>query len=296
MDFLCPKCDSEMTLSENTHVCAECDHKISIDEATQLFEDGKLVGIVAEDELTEEQKEKLVISSIDEDIAALVEGEELSEAFVEKAKVIFESAVAARVEEETAAIKQQAEEYRALIEEETMNEMVEKIDGYLDHVVSQWVEENKLAIESGIKAEMNEAFAEGIAELLKSHYIKAPEDRWDIVEGLADKVEELEAKLDESIEREIEAKKKIFEAEKVVKFAELSEGLTDTQKEKLEKLSEKLEADNIEEYTSKVETLVESYFSSKKKEEVVVEEKDESENSNQFFDLSEAVRLLSKRD
>jgi len=290
MEFLCPKCDAEMTLAEDNHVCSECEHELSIDEAEKLFEDGEIVGVVAEDEIDEDVKD-VIVASIDEDIAALVEGEDLSEAFIIKAKTIFEAAVATRVDEQTATIKEQSEQYAQYVKEETEKELVEKVDGYLDHVVSEWVAENKLAIESGIKADMNESFADGIADLLKTHYIKAPEDRWDIVEGLADKVETLEAKLDEEIEAGIAAKKKVFEAEKSLAFAGLVEGLTDTQVEKLEALVEKVEADSIEDYTTKVETLKESYFKAADHKKVD-ESLDEDETKGKGIDLSETIRLL----
>jgi len=291
MKFVCQKCESEMDLHEDKHVCPECDFELSLDEATKLFEDGEIVGIVDESEIDKELDEDTVVSSLDEDIAALVEGEDLSEAFVAKAKTIFESAVATRVDEQTAIIKEQSEAYAEYVKEETEKELVEKVDGYLDHVVSEWMEENKLALEAGIKAEMNESFADGIAELLKSHYIKAPEDRWDIVEGLADKVESLEAKLDEEIETNIEAKKKILEAEKQVAFASLVEGLTDTQIEKLEKLSEKVEADTVEDFAEKVTTLKESYFKDSKSDDALDEEVENKPADT--HDMSEVVRMLS---
>lgn len=291
MKFVCQKCESEMDLREDKHVCPDCDFELSLDEATKLFEDGEIVGIVDESEIKEGLDEDTVVSNLDEDIAALVEGEDLSEAFVAKAKTIFEAAVSTRVDEQKAIIQEQAEDYAEYVKEETEKELIEKVDGYLDHVVSEWIEENKLAIESGIKSEMNESFADGIAELLKTHYIKAPEDRWDIVEGLADKVESLEAKLDEEIEINIEAKKKILEAKKTVKFAELSEGLTDTQIEKLEKLAENVDADSVEDYAEKVTTLKESYFKDSKSDEKLDEEVDDKPKDT--YDLSEVVRMLS---
>jgi len=301
MRFKCPKCETDMDLQETAHVCPECSHEVSLDEASDLFDDGKLVGIIDEDEVEEivesvEDKEEILVTDISEDIAALVEGEELSEAFVEKAKTIFEAAVTSRVKAEKVALD---EAYEAKLVD-AKEELVEKVDGYLDHVVSEWMEDNEIAIEEGLKADMNESFAEGIADLLKEHYIQAPEERWDIVEGLADKVESLEAKLDEEMESSMTAKKEVFEAEKAIAFVQMTESMADTQKEKLLDLAESVEADDIEEYVSKVNTLKESYFNPESGSSHKLDEDtgavDETETDIVSADqMAEAIRLLNKK-
>jgi len=299
MRFKCPKCETDMDLQENAHVCPECSHEVTLDEATELFDAGKLIGIVNEEEaehIVEETEDKVIVTDLSEDIAALVEGEELSEAFVEKAKVIFEAAVTSRVEEQMAISEEKVKEYVNYVKEETEKEMIEKVDGYLDHVVSEWMTENELAIETGIKAEMNEAFAEGISDLLKEHFIQAPEDRWDIVEGLADKVESLEAKLDEEMEKGMKSAKAVLEAEKTVAFVELAEGLADTQAEKLKGLAESVEAESVEEYVSKVTTLKESYFKAAPTEtEKEITESDDTDDEEDSSSLQEAIRLLNRK-
>jgi hypothetical protein len=307
LSYKCPECETEMALAESTHVCPneECGKTLSIDEATEMFEKGELIGVVEEsevEEISEDKKDEIVIADISEDVSALVKGEDLSEEFVEKAAVIMESAIKARVAAEVSRIEEEKETAISEGIESAKQDLIEKIDEYLDHVVTKWVEENRIAIESGVKAEMNESFVEGLAGLLKEHYVKVPEERWDIVEGLAEKVESLESKLDEAIEENISLKAAKFESEKKMKFAEISEDLAETQKEKLAELAEGVEAKDIEEYVSKVETIKESYFSSKSDskeesldEEVVDEDVDSVESSANEL-LKEAIRLLNKKN
>jgi len=256
MDYQCPECSEVMSLSEDkqSHTCTKCDVSLTLDEATVKFEAGDLVGLIEESKI--DHDEKTIVASIDEDINALCEGEDLSEAFQEKAKVIFESAVATRVKVEVASL-----------EEETTTritkELSEQVDGYLGAVVSKWLEENKLAIESGLKSEMDESFMSGMAELFKEHYVTIPEGKEDLVEALATRVEDLEGKLDESIDSGVASAKELTEAEKALKVLVLSEGLADTQKEKLLSLAEGIEADTTEAFGEKLEVLKESYFKAK---------------------------------
>jgi len=292
-----------MNLQEEQHVCESCKKTLSLDEATQLFEEGELIGIAEEEEvkkLEEEHDEgEIVVSNLDEDIAALTEGEELSEEFKSKAATIIETAVKSRVKAE---VKRIEEAYAEKLDEaiaDARTELEKKVDGYLAHVVNEWLEANKPTVENGIKAKMNEEFLDGLATLLKEHYVKVPDDRWDLVEELANKVEDLSTKLDEEIEKNIQATATIFESEKKAAFAELAEGLADTQVEKLTELAESVDADNIEDYKSKVSTLKESYFkktSGGKPAEELEEEAGSKENKGSPSGLIEQTLRLLKSE
>ena len=260
--YLCPDCESEMALAEGIEKCQsdKCAKELTVEEAQKLFDNGEIVKVVDEADLDEsENADEIIIANLDEDISALVGNENLSEEFTEKAKTIMESAIAAKTKIAVAKIE---EEYSTKLDEEKKS-LVKKIDGYLDYVVAEWLKENEIAIETGLKVKMNEEFVEGLSSLFEQHFIKVPEDRWDVVEGLASKVEELEAKLDEEIETAISIKKEVFEKDKELSIIKLSEGLSDTQKEKLIELSESVTASSIEDFESKIETLKEGYFSVK---------------------------------
>jgi len=298
MRFKCPECEAEMSLKEDKHLCESCGKEITLDEAKTLFEEGGLIGIVEESEADEilenaNKDEDIVVTNLDEDIAALTEGEKLSEEFKEKAATIIEAAVTSRV---AAAKKELVEEYDNILKEaieKEKEELTKEIDGYLDYVVSEWIENNRPAVESGIKAKMNESFVEGLAELLKEHYVKVPEDRWDIVEGLNSKVEELEEKLDSEIESAISLKSELFEAQKKLAFVELTEGLADTQVEKLAELTENVEAENLEEYKEKVTTIKESYFKKDGKTDDLEEKDTNTGNPGNSDLMAETLRLLN---
>jgi hypothetical protein len=181
------------------------------------------------------------LKAVQEDLAALFDGSELSEDFREKATVIFEAAINEKVSGVVASLEEQ---YEARLSEEVgaiEEALVEKIDSYLDYVVEQWVEENKLAIESGIKAEVVESFMEGLKGLFTEHYVDAPQEKLDILAQTAAEVEELKAKLSASINENIELSKKLESAEADKAFTEVSEGLAATQIEKLRTLAEGIE-------------------------------------------------------
>jgi len=279
-----------MSLSEDksTHTCTDCDVTLTLDEATAKFESGDLVGLIEQTEIKEDAE--VVVASIDEDINALCEGENLSEAFQAKAKVIFESAVASRVKAEVAYLE---EDTTARI----TKELSEKVDGYLGTVVAKWLEENKLAISTGLKAEMDESFMSGMAELFKAHYVTIPEGKEDLVESLAAKVEELEGKLDESIEASITATKELTEAEKALRVVVMSEGLADTQKEKLLELAEGIEADTAEAFGEKLSTLRESYFKGKAPlSEEVVKKVVLDEDAKPLTAREQSLRMLATKE
>ncbi len=177
------------------------------------------------------------LKAVQEDLAALFDGSELSEDFREKATVIFEAAINEKVSGVVASLEEQ---YEARLTEEVgaiEEALVEKIDSYLDYVVEQWVEENKLAIESGIKAEVVESFMEGLKGLFTEHYVDAPQEKLDVLAQTAAEVEELKAKLSASINENIELSKKLETAEAEKAFNEVSEGLAATQVEKFRKCS-----------------------------------------------------------
>jgi len=206
------------------------------------------------------------LKAVQEDLAALFDGSELSEDFREKATVIFEAAINEKVSGVVASLEEQ---YEARLTEEVgaiEEALVEKIDSYLDYVVEQWVEENKLAIESGIKAEVVESFMEGLKGLFTEHYVDAPEEKLDVLAQTAAEVEELKAKLSASINENIELSKKLESAEAEKAFTEVSEGLAATQVEKFRTLAEGLEYADVSSYKKKLGMIKESYFAAKKVE------------------------------
>lgn len=206
------------------------------------------------------------LKAVQEDLAALFDGSELSEDFREKATVIFEAAINEKVSGVVASLEEQYE--AALTEEVAAIEeaLVEKIDSYLDYVVEQWVEENKLAIESGIKAEVVESFMEGLKGLFAEHYVDAPQEKLDVLAQAQSEVEELKTKLSASINENIELSKKLETAEAEKAFTEVSEGLAATQVEKLRTLAEGLEYADVSSYKKKLGMIKESYFAAKKVE------------------------------
>lgn len=194
------------------------------------------------------------------DVAAIFEGAELTEEFKTKASEIFTAALVHKINE---AIEEIETTNAANVEAETA-ELTEALqhtlDEYLDYVIEQWMEDNKLAVETGLKAQMSEDFLTGLRTLFSEHYVNIPEGKTDVVEELAAKVETLESSLNEEITKNIELKKQISSFEREVAIVEVSEGLTDTQIAKLESLSEAIECTNAENFKAKLKTLREAYF------------------------------------
>ena len=209
-----------------------------------------------------------------EDIDALLQGQDLSEEFVSKATTIFESAVMSRVEEIAEEVESQLHEQFEIAVEELKEDFATKIDEYLNYMVEEWMKENELAIESGLRAEIVEDFIGGLRNLFSEHYIDIPEEKVDVVQEMADKVEELEAKLNEEISRSIEFKKEINEHKRIQALQTVCEGLTQTQVEKLKSLAESVEFTSEEEFADKINTLKEAYTPSSVKaaEKSVLEE------------------------
>ena len=227
-----------------------------------------------EDDDDEEEKEKPVESKklskedleidVKEDIDAIVSGEELSEDFKTKAATIFEAAVSAKVISEVNDRLQIFEdEYTKELseaKEEYLTNMSEKIDGYLNYVVEEWMEENELAVEKGIRSELVEDFMTGLKNLFQEHYIDIPEEKVDLVDDLFEKVEELETKLDESINTNVEVKKELAKFKKEEVLRNVSEELAETEKEKLTKLADGIDYEDDSQYQEKLEVLKENYF------------------------------------
>lgn len=201
-------------------------------------------------------------------------GEDLSEEFRTKATSIFEAAVIARVNSEMEKIVEKLEESNAQQLLEYKEVLVEKVDSYLNYVVEQWMEENQLAVESGLRNEITEEFITGLKGLFQEHYIDVPEEKYDVIEDLADKVDSLKEELDESINDNIEMAKQFVELKKAVIFAEQTDGLADTEVDKLMKLVEGVDFESEELYAEKLAVIKENYFpreGKKSPEQVLIE-------------------------
>lgn len=204
-------------------------------------------------------------ASMKEEVQALFAGDDLSEEFKEKATVLFEAAVAAKAAEMRDELE---EEYEAKFEEtfaESVKSLTEKLDSYLNYVVEQYMEENKLAIETSLRTEITEEFISSLHNLFVQHNIDLPDEKVDVVEELAAEVEELEQQLNSAIDANLEMTKTINEYNRQLAFAEVAEGLADTQVEKLATLAEGVEYTDSESYKKKLEIVKENYFSSDKK-------------------------------
>ena len=199
---------------------------------------------------------------IEEDVNALLAGEELSEEFQEKARTIFETAIRSKVADIKEELQVSYEE--ALVEEiEAIKEgLVDRVDAYLEYVADEWVSENALAVEHGLKTEMTESFLQGMRGLFEDHYVSIPEDRYDVIESMVDKLDEMEGKLNEQIERNVALNRRLAESVADVIFADVAEGLALSQKDKLASLAENVEFDSEANYREKLVTLRESYFPS----------------------------------
>ena len=216
--------------------------------------------VVAEEETVEETAEY----DIEEDVNALLGGEELSEDFKNKAKTIFEAAINAKVAEIKESLEVQYQEKLAEEIEAAKESLAERVDSYLEYVADEWFEENALAVENGLKTEMTESFLEGMKGLFEEHYVSIPEDKYDVLESMVEKLDDMETKLNEQIEKNITLNCRLSEATAGGILDQVSEGLASTQKEKLASLSESVEFESEEQYREKLETLKESYFASKK--------------------------------
>ncbi len=234
------------------------------------------------------KKEDLEID-VKEDMDALVSGEDLSEEFKTKASTIFEAAVSAKViSEVNSRIDELETNYKKEIseaKEEHLSTVTEKVDGYLNYVTEEWMKENELAVEKGIRSELVEDFMTGLKNLFTEHYIDIPEEKVDLVDDLFEKVEELEQKLDESINTSVDIKKELADYKKSETLREVSENLADTEKEKLGKLAEGIDFEDKTQYSEKLEVIKENYFPKQQSETIT----EELENTEEEQDISESV-------
>jgi len=226
--------------------------------------------VVKEEEVKEEAEttkiqavtpQEIATPNVEDDVEALVAGEEgLSEEFKKKASTIFEAAVHAKVVEEVNVRMEEQQKEMEAGKEEFQKELTEKVDGYLTYVVEEWMKENELAIERGIRSELVEDFMSGLKTLFTEHYIDLPEEKVDMVDDLFTKVEELEGSLDEEINRGVELQKELAQFKKEDALKEATKDLADTDSEKIAKLAEGIEFENTEQYIEKLSVLKESYF------------------------------------
>ncbi len=225
---------------------------------------------IDDEDLIEEEQEEVVEEEtteeydIEEDVNALLGGEELSEEFKEKARVVFESALMAKVNEIKEALEVEYQEKIVEEVEEIKEALQERVDSYLEYVADEWFTENQLAVEYGLKTEMTESFLEGMKGLFEAHYVSIPEDKYDVLESMVEKLDDMETKLNEQIEKNIQLNQRLAESVADGIFDEISEGLAATQKEKLASLAESVEFESEEEYREKLEMLKESYFPANK--------------------------------
>ena len=228
-----------------------------------------------------------------EDVNALVAGEELSEEFRLKAATIFEAAVTSKVNDEVKALQEGFEETLTEEVEKIQTELAEKVDDYLSYAAESWMKENSLQIEHGIKTEMAESFFKGLKDLFLEHNFTVPEEKFNLLDGMAGELDDMEAKLNEQIESNVSLNKRIGEFVKMEIVNEVAHGLAETQKEKLASLAEGVEFETEEDYRKKVETIKESYFT--KKAEVVAEAKTEpTEESSEPLVESTVSGSMSK--
>ena len=226
------------------------EEEVSSDEVLEEEE------VVAED--TTETEEEY---DIEEDVNALLGGEELSEEFRQKAKVVFEAALSSKVTEIQEALEVQYEQKLEEARQGLKEALTERVDSYLEYVAEEWMTENELAIEHGLKTEMTESFLSGMKGLFEEHYVTIPEDKYDVLESMVAKLDDMETKLNEQIDKNIGLNKRLAESTADSVLSSVSEGLAATQKEKLASLAESVEFESEEEYREKLETLKESYFS-----------------------------------
>ena len=235
--------------------------KMSKEETEATEEEVVAEEEVSTDEVVAESEETTEAYDMDEDVNALLGGEELSEEFREKAKVVFEAALNSKVKEIQDVLESQYAAQLDEAREELKTSLQERVDAYLEYVCEEWMTENELAVEHGIKSEMTESFLSGMKELFEEHYVTIPEDKYDVLESMVEKLDDMETKLNEQIDKNIGLNRKLAESSAQEVLTQVSSGLAETQKEKLASLAESVEFESEEEYREKLETLKESYFS-----------------------------------
>ena len=240
--------EEEVELEDQQEVVAEDETSAETDEVDAEAE---------EDAITEEEVETY---DIDDDVNALLGGEELSEEFKAKAKTIFETALKTKVAEVRKLLEQQYAEKLGEEIIEAKDALAERVDSYLEYVADEWFTENQLAVENGLKEELTQSFLGGMKSLFEEHYVQIPEDKYDVLESMVEKLDDMETKLNEQIEKNIGLNKRLAESVADGILDDVSEGLASTQKEKLASLAESVEFESENNYREKLETLKQSYF------------------------------------
>jgi hypothetical protein len=248
----------EEELDDEDMIEEEADEDVIEEAAEEEDEDEE-----EDDEKEDDEEDMKEEFDIDEDVNALLEGEELSEEFQEKARTIFEAALRSKVASIQEALEEQYAVALAEEVEEIKESLSERVDAYLEYVAGEWMEENALVIEQGLKTEMTESFLQGMRGLFEEHYVSIPEDKYDVLESMVEKLDEMETKLNEQIEKNVSLNKRLAESVADGIFEQVADGLADTQKDKLASLAESVEFESEEEYREKLETLRESYFPSR---------------------------------
>jgi hypothetical protein len=248
---------------------------------TSMKEEEVEIEATEDQEVVAEEETKEVEIDLSADVKALVSSDaDLSEEFKDKAATIFEAAVKTRIQEQTKILEAQYEE-KLSSEKETMKEaMVEKVDSYLNYVVEEWMKENELAVERGIRTEIAEDFITGLKDLFKEHYIDVPEEKYNVLDDLTNQNKKLEEKLNEQIAKNVDLSKEVSSSAKAKAIDEVASDLADTEKEKFEKMAENVEYDSADKFKEKLETIKESYFPKTKIEETASKDEVDSVAAN----------------
>jgi len=275
----------------------EYDEEVVAEEKEEGHEDAKQDKAMIKKMMKKEKMKE----QMEQDVDALLSGENLSEEFKDKATTIFEAAVIARTQAVMEDIEQALFEEFEVAVEEIKEDLATKLDDYINYMAEEWLKENQLAVEKGLRSEIVESFIEGMKGLFEEHYIDIPEEKVDIVEGLTSKVEELETSLNEQIQAAVELKKELNESKKTEAIHAVCEGLTQTQVEKMKSLAEGVEFTTDDEFADKLVTLRESYFnesintsgSSALNEEVLIED-DKKPTGHVDAEIAQYAQTISK--
>ena len=279
---------SHIAEQAHTHVLGETEQ----DEGYEEEEEDEEASKVKKEDI-DQTIEDLDVS---QDVEALVQGEELSDEFKTKAATIFETAIKSKVRSELEKIHAENQESSKKVAEETMTSVVEKVDDYMNYVVEQWMTDNELAIERGLKGEIAEDFISGLKGLFEDHYIDVPDEKYDILEANLTKIEELEEKLNKQMEENVQLKKAKGELVKESMIADVADGMTDTETEKFQSLVDDVEFSDEDSYKEKLQTIKESYFGSgtvESQNEILTEEGSE-ETQEVSGDMAKYMSVISK--
>ena len=275
---------SKVTESEDKEDKKEDEKKDEVKEEDEKKDEKKDEVKKEEDKSASDKVKNLVMK---EDVKALTDGEDLSEEFKAKAATIFESAVKAKLVEEIEKLEGEYESKVAEKVEETKSEIVEKVDAYLNYVVEEWMKENELAIEKGLRAEITEDFIGGLKSLFESHYINVPQEKYDVIESQAAEIEKLKEEVNQSIEKTVELNKQVGEFTRDGIIKEVSSDLAETETEKLKGLAEGIEYKDADSFRKSIETLKDSYFP--KKEASDKQSNEVAESAGTDMNMSESM-------